>query len=316
MTNYNKRILLINIEIPSIENNDTGLTEIVKLHRKIRGKASVLDPHTEGIRFVFNKCTIFSSSGIAYLGAISTQLKHKGINVYYNFKSISSNVLAFFKETGFLQKNFHRHFSKDKIPSTSINFENFVGNLETDEFVSEKIVNYIQFKWLSDNNISIMPQLKEDLSSKMFELFANALEHSKSSLGCFCCGNNFNEKEDQQLTLTIIDLGVGIVNSVKTYFKNRGETISSEYAAKWAFTSGKTTRVDQTGGLGLALVEDFLNVSNGEMKILCNDTKLDIYGNNKKYSFMPINFSGTIIKISMRPSKHGIYGYKNEFEGK
>ena len=31
---------------------------------------------------------------------------------------------------------------------------------------------------------------------------------------------------------------------------------------------------------------------------------------------MPINFSGTIIKISMRPSKHGIYGYKNEFEGK
>ena len=68
-------------------------------------------------------------------------------------------------------------------------------------------------------------------------------------------------------------------------------------------------------GLGLALVEDFLNVSNGEMKILCNDTQLDIKGNNKKYSFMPVAFSGTIIEINMRPSEHGLYGFKNEFEG-
>ncbi|XYG83761.1 ATP-binding protein [Limosilactobacillus reuteri] len=311
----NERRLLRNIEIPSIEDNDDGLLKIVQLHRRIRNITSSIKPKTEGIRFVFDNCTDFSPSGIAYLGAISTRLKSKKIRVYYNFRSMPQNILNLFKETGFLQKNFHKHFAKDKIPSTSINFENFVGNIQTDAQVSSKIVNYIQSKWLSDNNISIMPLLKEALSSKMFELFANALEHSKSPLGCFCCGKNFNEKGKQRLTLTIIDLGIGIVNSVKKYFSDNEQKISSEAAVKWAFTYGKTTRSDQSGGLGLALVEDFLNVSNGEMKILCNDTQLDIKGNNKKYSFMPVAFSGTIIEINMRPSEHGLYGFKNEFEG-
>lgn len=300
--------------IPTIEMENKSFLELIFLHNRIINDNRIAKITNEGILFDFSKCERLQTNGVAYLGAISSWLSTNGTLVFYNFRSMNKAVTNAFKNVGFLQKHFHAHF-ENKVPSSAIDFEQFQGNIQTDEQLNNRIINYIENKWLSQNHIFMMPRLKDDLKSKMFELFANALEHSESPLGCFSCGSNTKLTQKQELSLTIVDLGIGIAESVQRFFKNeKGYRLRDNIVAlKWAFKEGNTTRESQFGGLGLPLVEDFLDIVDGSMEIYCNNVLLKIKGKAKKISFIPYSFPGTIINIRLYP-KNGRYGYKAEFK--
>lgn len=305
----------IQVFIPTIGNMEiSSFLQLIQLHNQIVKIKKKLLMENKSISFNFSKCYNLQTNGIAYLGAISSWLSSQGILVSYNFNSMNKSVTNAFKNVGFLQKHFHNHFENEAIPSTAIDFEQFQGDIRSEVELNNRVIKYITDKWLSQNNILMMPKLKDDLKSKIFELFANALEHSGSNLGCFCCRNNTTLSKKQELTLTLIDLGIGIAESVQEYFKERkGYLLENNIEAlKWAFEEGNTTRESQFGGLGLALVEDFLDIADGSMEVYCNNVLLQIKGKEKSTDFIPYNFQGTIINIRLHPTD-GRYGYKDEF---
>lgn len=178
----------IQVFIPTIENMEiSSFLQLIQLHNQIVKIKKKLLMENKSISFNFSKCYNLQTNGIAYLGAISSWLSSQGILVSYNFNSMNKSVTNAFKNVGFLQKHFHNHFENEAIPSTAIDFEQFQGDIRSEVELNNRVIKYITDKWLSQNNILMMPKLKDDLKSKIFELFANALEHSGSNLGCFWC---------------------------------------------------------------------------------------------------------------------------------
>lgn len=286
---------------------------LIDLNKRLIDDTKTNNPNDSNFLFTFRECHFLRQSAIAYLGAISTLLKDKGYDVLYSFATMKDSVLKMLKKDGFLSSNFGARFSEDNtISADAIRFTSFRGNIKESEELSVKIVKYIQEEWLKDSLIEIRPKLKSDLTAKMYELFANALEHAQSPVGCFSCGQSYNE--DKEIVLTIVDLGIGIVKSVQDYFLINEDEITEENAIKWALKSGNTTRLDNSGGLGLSLIYDFLKINSGSMDIYCNSVFLRITQGKMKVKVLPTDFSGTMINIRMTKQNNVRYGYQNEFK--
>lgn len=302
-------------EIPTINDGAADFLALINLHNKIIKSLERITPEEYDIKLSFSNCNFIRQNAIAYLGAISTFLKDKGFIVYYDFNSMKDSIVNILKADGFLGNNFGGRFANNYEHSDkAVPFKNFKGDLQTNEQLSGSIVDYVSKEWLKDSRISIKPALKNDLCAKMYELFANALEHSNSNLGCFACGQTYSSGEKDETVLTIVDLGIGIANSVKKYIENTGKSIENDEAIKWAFKNGNTTRPDQSGGIGLALVYDFLKLNNGFMDVYCNNVSLRIDKGKRNVRFIDADFSGTMINIRIWHSENTSYGYREEFE--
>lgn len=304
---------ILKFNIPTINDGHEDFLELIKLNESICNAQKIYSSDEFNFQFSFSNCGFLRQNAIAYLGAISTFLKEKGFVVLYAFGTMDKSILKMLEKDGFLSSNFGNKFSNSNtVSADAVKFTSFRGDLNKIEGLSTEIVKYIQQEWLKDNLISITPILKGDLSAKMYELFANALEHSGSPVGCFACGQSYSE--DHEIVLTIVDLGIGIVNSVKRYFKKQNQDIKSDQAIQWAMQSGNTTRFDDTGGLGLSLIYDFLKLNNGTMDIYCNGVFLRVDQGKMKVVELKREFSGTMINIRMR-KRNVRYGYQNEFKG-
>lgn len=302
----------LHYEIQTINDGHEDFIGLIDLNKRLTEAASKYDSDKCKFVFDFNECNFLRQNAIAYLGAISTLLSERGFKVIYSFSTMNECILKMLKKDGFLSSNFGDNFNQyNEVSSDAIRFTSFRGNIKESEELSVKIVEYIQEEWLKDSLIEIRPNLKRDLTAKMYELFANALEHSHSSVGCFACGQSYSE--DREIVLTIVDLGMGIVESVQKYFEIKHQEITDEEAIKWAFENGNTTRLDGSGGLGLSLIYDFLKINSGIMDIYCNNVFLRVEQGNMNVRLLPTSFSGTMINIRMR-KKNVQYGYENEFK--
>lgn len=302
---------VLKYSIPTINDGHEDFIKLIDLNRKLISASTYYLPKDYDFLFTFEGCQFLRQNAIAYLGAVSTYLKELGFSVMYSFSTMKKSIFEMLQKDGFLSSNFGKNFSESSdVSADSIKFTGFRGNIKEDEQLSLEIVDYIRNEWLKDSNISVAPKLKSDLSAKMYELFANALEHSNSKIGCFVCGQIYDE--DHEIVLTVVDLGIGIVQSVKNFLYQRNRIIDSRNAIKWALEPGNTTRSDDSGGLGLSLIYDFLNINNGIMDIYCNDVFLRVDQGELKVKSLETDFTGTMINIRMR-KKNVRYGYKSEF---
>lgn len=301
---------MLKFDIPTINDGYEGFEIIINLNNKILGSMNK-ELYGNKIKFCFEKCKYLRQNAIAFLGGISTFLTKQGFKVYYDFHHMPANIQSILDNAGIMSGHFGNEI-KVNYSKEYITFKNFSGNLREDSKLSTSIQNYIGNEWLNDDRILLTPRLKKDLSARMYELFANALEHSNSELGCFTCGNVYTPQEETEIVLTIVDLGVGIVKSVQNFFSKIKEDIQEKDAMRWAFEDGNTTRPDRSGGLGLNLVYEFLNISNGTMDVYCNNIFLRIENTKSTITFMKSNFSGTMINIRIRQKNHTISGYTEE----
>lgn len=123
---------------------------------------------------------------------------------------------------------------------------------------------YIQ-KHLTGKGIPEMtPALQKKFQESIFEIFYNAVIHSRTQLGIFSCGQFFPKKN--HLDFTITDLGIGFCRNVNEI---RGLTLSPVEAIEWALQKGNTTRKDDIpGGLGLKLLFEFIQKNEGKIQIV------------------------------------------------
>jgi hypothetical protein len=162
---------------------------------------------------------------------------------------------------------------------------------------SEAIVTYLLDHWLGKGWVSISSRLQEAIAGQVWELYANAFEHSHSPIGVFSCGQHYPNKKE--LHLTIIDFGQGIPTSVQSLSQNAN--LNSSQALEWAFQFGTSTAANGVSrGTGLNSLQSFILSNRGNLKIFSNDGYVNIKDNEVKYETRAIDFGGTLINIAFK----------------
>lgn len=147
-------------------------------------------------------------------------------------------------------------------------------------------------------------ELRNQLFSKITEIFSNAFEHGKSDIGVFCCGFINSNKN---FSFSVYDAGVGICTNVNRYLPH---PISSEAALEWAFDKTHSTLngiVDYPRGAGLNLLETFVRLNSGRIDVASENAYCRIDKNSRKFYRLKSSIIGTIFSISINADDHHIY---------
>lgn len=159
------------------------------------------------------------------------------------------------------------------------------------------IIDYLKLKWLGRGWLHISSQLRDAIVGKMWEIYANAFEHSASPIGIYSCGQYFPRLH--ALNLTVVDFGVGIPSNVRQFANN--QKVGAHTAMQWAFRPGTTTKPNGMGrGVGLDLIKQFVVLNKGKLEVFSHEghAVIDSDG-NEKYTERSCFFGGTLVNISL-----------------
>ena len=99
------------------------------------------------------------------------------------------------------------------------------------------------------------------------------------------------------LDMTIVNLGLSVVDNVNKYMEEKGQPVlSSCEALKWAFVKGNTTK-NVPGGLGLDILRQFIEMNNGTIQMISGNAMLEIEGENLTETSLESWFPGTIVTV-------------------
>lgn len=221
----------------------------------------------------------------APLGAILHRKKTENIPI--QISNISSMVKSILRKNHFLLQ-----FGMAEKPDsygTTIEYRRFemVGKVYED--FKQYVIRY--FRSGSLGLPEMTPALLKRFRESLFEIFSNAIEHSDTKEGIFTCGQFFPNRK--RLHFAIADLGIGIGGNIYRHLKIK---LSSENAIKWAI-SGKTTRRDRPGGLGLQLIREFINLNKGRLIIVSGAGYWELSKGRVSTHTLSKPFPGTVVTI-------------------
>ena len=116
-------------------------------------------------------------------------IEHNDRHVNFKFNTLMSHIHTNLRQNGFIS-----HFAFDQGPWSG----NSIPYIETTN--DESINNYLEKNWLGRGWVNISKELKHGIVGKVYEIFANAYEHSISPVGVFSCGQRFHNLNELKLT--------------------------------------------------------------------------------------------------------------------
>ena len=242
----------------------------------------------------------FDADMCAALGAILYTLGDNLNTV--NLINIHPNVASILSKNGFLS-----HYGGETIPDrweTTISYQRF--DVEDDRYFA----SYIEDEFIHRSEIPEMsPGLLKRFRESIFEIFSNAVLHSRTKLGIFSCGQFFPNRN--KLDFTVADLGVGIRRNIKDHV---GIKVSPEDAIIWATKDGNTTkRGNVPGGLGLKMLCEFVDLNNGCIQIVSESGYWQ--RRNRETSTTSLNdpFPGTVVSVEINTADSQSYALTSEF---
>ena len=218
----------------------------------------------------------------AVLGAF-----HKNGNTSF---LIDTNAPSKFKRNLFIaslrsKSNLEYAIDKDVIPYFEIEKNDY--NTQ-----NKKLLHYIQHYILLTNHVpSISEQVKNLLQDAILEFFDNAFIHTDCKR-VFACGK-WNQS-DKEFYLTIVNLGKTFQENVSEFFNSQ---ISAEKAIEWAMVRGNTTKVKDTGGLGLSIITEFVEKNEGDFLLISGNGALCRHGKIPRYEKICSFFPGTFVNL-------------------
>jgi len=239
------------------------------------------------IELDFESCKFLSHNGVSFLGGLVHFIESRGGKVTFAWHTLRPKIHMNLAPNGFLH-----HFSQGLEPwdGNSISYRRDCNHDKSE------IMEYLLDKWLGKGWLYVSKQLRDAIAGQVSEIYGNAFEHSDSKIGVFSCGQYYPQRKC--LELSVIDFGIGIPTKVRTLPTN--SHFSSEDALMWALEFGNSTIMDVSRGLGLNLLKEFINFSQGTLRIFSNDSYVKIEDNKVIYKKQTINFSGTFINISLK----------------
>lgn len=167
--------------------------------------------------------------------------------------------------------------------------------------------NYVVDELIGRAELPQMSDLvKEKMTEAIYEIFVNAQIHSESK-HIYTCGQFF-PREDK-IEFTIVDTGIGFKNKVNNRF---GSNLSSIQAIKWAIQDRNTTKIGVTGGIGLALLKEFIEKNGGKMQIISDDGFYQFGRQGEEMHLFKGSFPGTIVNLQFRTNDNSSYVLKSE----
>jgi hypothetical protein len=313
----------ITIKIPTIRDDESGFDKILKI------AAEVFSAPKSNFDFDFSNCSRLDHNGVVLLGGLARYVNYQNsmakrtLSDLFNSNALSSAGVMFRVDSmsslisnQMITNNFLSHFSKSDF--TGYPKGDYIGYREHKNLLDdESIASHLSEQWLSGEKLSLSPMLKNEIVSRIFEIFMNAYGHGASiqqisDLGVYSCGQ-FDPKE-QKLDLTVLDFGPGIINNVSKHLPQLDNEIE---AMEWALKKGNTTHTDSKGtgiprGLGFELLLEFTKVNKGILRIYSNGamacSNLDGTWSVKKAKY---HFKGTLVSITVNcDDKH--YKFSSE----
>ncbi len=297
----------VSIKLPSIRDDEGGYNYLFRLAQDIQSNP------IRQLDFNFSKCAILDQNAVAMLGGLAryidkhNTLANRGLSgiilpragVMFEVDTMTQPVRA-----QLIKNNFLSHFSKKDFEGYPRG--DYIGYREHDKFLdANEIALHLHDQWLSDEKLSISPSLKNAIISRIFEIFMNAYGHGISrnqalELGVTSAGQH--KPKERQLKLTVLDFGRGISENVREHLQNGIDDIS---AMEWALKTGNSTQTDSTNeqmprGLGFGLLNDFVSINQGDIKIYSNSCYALIDKNgNYRVNKLKTPFNGTIVSITI-----------------
>lgn len=148
--------------------------------------------------------------------------------------------------------------------------------------------------------------LKKKIAESIYELFANAKMHSETKY-IYTCGQFFPKKNYIEFTIT--DTGIGFKKKINNRFN---KNLSATDSIRWAVSSGHTTKVGTSGGIGLSILKEFVEKNDGKIQII-SDTGFYQFGSKRE---IVKNFSGafpgSVVTVQFRTDDTQSYSLIDE----
>ncbi len=240
------------------------------------------------VTFNFSYCDFLRPNAVVFLGGLARVIHKRGGSAYFLTATMRDAV-----QMNLLQNGFAHVMGADSPPWQG----NSIPYREYKEQDKNGIVQLLKYDWLRHDWINVSPNLSNEIVGKMWEIFANAFEHSGSSVGIFCCGQYLKQK--RELLLAVADFGVGIPFNVRTF--NKQPNMEAHLAMRWALTRGtSTSRIEGPRGMGLDFIKKFVKTTQGRLAIFSHDGYAHIDNNDEVYCDLPTFLEGTLVQVTLR----------------
>jgi hypothetical protein len=237
----------------------------------------------------FSKCKFLGHHAVAIIGSLAHYMSAKTTSsLKLDLSTLEPKIHKNLEQNGFL-----KHMGQGVEPwgGNSIPFRH------DETFQKDDLIQYLTSKWLGKGWINISHNLKSLIVTTVLEIYLNAFEHSGSDMGVFSCGQFYPKL--RRLQLTILDLGVGIPQNVRS-FQSRPD-LSAPESIQWALARGNSTKplLNTARGVGLDTMQQFIRLNQGKLRIYSHGGYVKLSQNPPEYGGQIIPFQGTIVKISL-----------------
>jgi hypothetical protein len=272
------------LKIPKIYHSSDCFHALLDIWQKVNEHLKN-DQHLE---IDFQDCNFLSHVGVAFLGGLVYHTEKQGGKLTFKWETLTNRIRMNLNQNGFLSS-----FGEGSQPWDG----NSVPYRKDDDQDENVIMDYLLNRWLGKGWVNISPPLQHLIAGKVWEIYANAFEHSQSSIGVFSCGQHYPRQKE--LHLTIVDFGQGIPYNVRSVSQNT--SLNPAQSIEWALKPGNTTSVSTIGrGMGLDFLQGFISSNQGNLKIFSNEGYVNIKDNKVKSEIRSINFKGTLINIALK----------------
>lgn len=243
----------------------------------------------------------FAANMCASLGAIADLLKENLNNIQFTFSE--SNTETILRKNDFL--TYYGNGREIDSNNTTIRFQKLKS---TD---GKYFKNYV-INELIEGHSSDLPKMtlgvKERIIEAIYEIYVNAQIHSQTNF-IYTCGQFF--PSNNKIEFTIVDTGIGFKDKINKRFNRK---LTSNQAIQWAVQDKKTTKIDISGGIGLAVLKEFITVNKGKMQIISKEGFYQYDENGESVRTFIGEFPGTIVNLQFRTDDINNYLLKSELD--
>lgn len=237
--------------------------------------------------------TWFSANLSAPLGAMLDKLI-EGLNTV-RFDRLPENIRLILQKNGLLA-----HFGYPSVHDTN---ETTIQYLKLKPSDGRFFNQYVMKELLNRSELpSLSPDLRKKMAESIYEIFVNAQIHSETE-NIYTSGQFFPQRNT--IEFTICDTGIGFRRSIERRF---GVSLSAKKAIQWATTAGHTTKTDISGGIGLAILKEFVVQNRGALQIVSNDGFYELNAGGETLRGFSGEFPGTIVTMIIKTNDRFSYG--------
>ena len=148
--------------------------------------------------------------------------------------------------------------------------------------------------------IQLTEEAQELLTSRIGEVYMNALEHSSANI---VIGGKYFKFQKNKYCFSCYDDGIGIPMKVNGFFKDNGvNMISDKEAIEWALQKGHSTSENDVipRGVGLDLLRSFAKSNKAAIRICSGSTLYSLTSSGKEgYLSLNHSFDGTLFEMDL-----------------